>query len=44
MLDCIKSFCTENIVLYMNTDSSPIIVKSPDDDSLVQLVLPIKTY
>ena len=44
MLDCIKSFGTENITLYMNSDSSPIIVKSPDDDSLVQLVLPIKTY
>ena len=44
MLDCIKSFGTENIVLYMNSDSSPIIVKSPDDVSLVELVLPIKTY
>ena len=44
MLDCIKSFGTENIVLYMNTDSSRIIVKSPDDDSLIQLVLPIKTF
>lgn len=44
MLDCIKSFETENVVLYMNNDNSPIIVKSNEDDSLVQLVLPIKTY
>jgi len=44
MLDCIRSFGTENITLYMNSDSSPIIVKSSDDESLVELVLPIKTY
>ena len=44
MLDCIKSFETDKITLYMNNDSSPIIVRSIDDDSLVQLVLPIKTY
>jgi len=44
MLDCIKSFETSNIVLYMNNDNSPIIVKSNEDESLIQLVLPIKTY
>ncbi len=44
MLDCIKSFETENITLYMNSDSTPIIIKSKDDESLIQLVLPIKTY
>jgi len=44
MLDCVKSFETENIVLYMNNDNSPIIIKSNEDESLVQLVLPIKTY
>ena len=44
MLDCIKSFDVSNVTLYMNDDNSPIIVKSSEDDSLVQLVLPIKTY
>ena len=44
MLDSIKSFGTSTVILYMNNDSSPIIIKSKDDDSLVQLVLPIKTY
>ncbi len=44
MLDCIKSFGTNTVTLYMNTDSSPIIIKSNQDESLVQLVLPIKTY
>ena len=44
MLDAIRSFGKEKVNLYMNDDSSPIIVKSSEDDSLVQLVLPIKTY
>lgn len=44
MLDAIKSFNKEKIVICMNSDSTPIIIKSPLDESLVQLVLPIKTY
>ena len=44
MLDCVKSFETSNVTLYMNNDNSPIIIKSSEDESLVQLVLPIKTY
>lgn len=44
MLDSIKSFETSNVTLYMNNDNSPIIIKSSEDDSLIQLVLPIKTY
>ena len=44
MLEAIKSFNTEKIHLLMNNDSSPIIVKSDKETSLVQLVLPIKTY
>jgi len=44
MLEAIKSFNTEKVHLLMNNDNSPIIVKSDDETSLVQLVLPIKTY
>lgn len=44
MLDCIKSFETETVVLYMNNDNSPIVIKSNEDESLIQLVLPIRTY
>ena len=43
MLDAIKSFNSEKIVLCMNNDSSPIIIKNNDDSTLTQLVLPIKT-
>ena len=44
MLEAIKSFSSEKIHILMNDDNSPIIVKSDDDDTLTQLVLPIKTY
>ena len=43
MLDAIKSFNKEKVILCMNNDSSPIVIKSNEDNSLVQLVLPIKT-
>ncbi len=44
MLDAIKSFGANKVRLFMNNDSSPIIVKSSEEVTLVQLVLPIKTY
>lgn len=43
MLDAIKSFNKEKVVICMNNDSSPIVIKNSEDSSLVQLVLPIKT-
>lgn len=44
MLDAIKSFYADNIIICMNNDNSPIIIKGEGDTSLIQLVLPIKTY
>ena len=44
MLEAIKSFNAEKIHILMNNDNSPIIIRSDDETSLVQLVLPIKTY
>lgn len=44
MLEAIKSFNSEKIHILMNNDNSPIIIKSDDESTLVQLVLPIKTY
>ena len=43
MLDAIKSFNKEKVVLCMNHDSSPIVIMNNEYSSLVQLVLPIKT-
>ena len=44
MLEAIKSFNSEKVHILMNNDNSPIIVKSDDEKTLTQLVLPIKTY
>ena len=44
MSEAIRSFNRDKVTLCLNNDSSPIVVKSSEDDSLVQLVLPIKTY
>lgn len=44
MLEAIKSFNSDKVHILMNNDNSPIIVKSDEDDTLIQLVLPIKTY
>ena len=44
MMDALKTFESEDILINMNTDSKPIILKASDDDSLIQLILPIKTY
>ena len=44
MLDAIRSFGTEKITLFINNDSSPIVIKAKKEDNLTQLVLPIKTY
>ena len=44
MLEAIKSFNSEKVHILMNNDNSPIIIKSDDEVTLTQLVLPIKTY
>jgi len=44
MIDALKTFKDEDILILLNSDIKPIIVKSVDDESLIQLILPIKTY
>lgn len=43
MLEAIKSFNKDKILICMNNDISPIIIRNKEDDTLTQLVLPIKT-
>ena len=43
MMEALKTIDTENIRLLFNNEISPIIVKG-EDDNLIQLILPIKTY
>ena len=44
MMDALKTFNEEDLLILLNTDSTPIILKSIKDESLIQLILPIKTY
>ena len=44
MLEALKTFKDEDILILLNSDIKPIIIKSVDDESLIQLILPIKTY
>ena len=44
MLDALKVFKSEDVNILLNNDVKPIIIKSTEDDSLIELILPIKTY
>ena len=44
MLEAIKTMQEEEILLLLNSDVKPLIIKSLTDESLIQLILPIKTY
>jgi NAD+ kinase len=44
MMEALKSFQTDEIELHFVGEIKPILIKSEDDESLTQLVLPIRTY
>lgn len=44
MMEALKSFSTENVELHFVGEVKPILVKSSEDETLTQLVLPIRTY
>lgn len=44
MLEALKTMKDDEILVLLNSDNKPIIVKSVKDDTLIQLILPIKTY
>lgn len=44
MMDAIRSFDGDQIKLLFNSEIQPIIIKSTDNDDLIQLILPIRTY
>ncbi len=44
MMEALKSFSTENVDLHFVGEIKPILIKSVEDESLTQLVLPIRTY
>ena len=44
MLEALKTMQEDDILLLLNSDVKPLIIKSLTDESLIQLILPIKTY
>ena len=44
MLEALKTFKDDQIMILLNGDTKPIVIKSTEDESLIQLILPIKTY
>ncbi len=44
MLEALKTLKDEEILILLNTDVKPIVIKSVKDESLIHLILPIKTY
>ena len=44
MMEALKSFSTETVDLHFVGEIKPILIKSTEDESLTQLVLPIRTY
>ena len=44
MLEALRTFNDEEILILLNTNVKPIVLKSVKDESLIQLILPIMTY
>lgn len=44
MMEALKSFQAENVEIHFVGEVKPILVKSSEDETLTQLVLPIRTY
>ncbi len=44
MMDALRTITSTNVVILLNSDITPIIINNEDDDTLVELLLPIKTY
>ena len=44
MLEALRSFSSKEITLCFNEEDKPFIIKNNEEDKLIQLILPIKTY
>ena len=44
MMDALKTFDDTDLVVLLNSEIKPIVLKSAKDETLIQLILPIKTY
>lgn len=44
MMEALKTLKCDNIEIRLNSEIKPIIIKNAEDDNLIQLILPIKTF
>lgn len=44
MMEALKAFRSSNVVLLFNSEIKPIIIKEPEKEDLIELILPIRTY
>lgn len=44
MMDALKSFSSDSVEIHYVGEVKPIIIKTTEDETLTQLVLPIRTY
>ena len=44
MMEAIKTFDSEEVEISFNGEIKPIIINYVDNDTLTQLILPIRTY
>lgn len=44
MIDALRSLESEEVELLFNGDVKPIIIRNPENQNLIQLILPIRTY
>ena len=44
IIDALKALNSEKVTLKFNGELKPFLIKNPDDDSLTELIVPIRTY
>ena len=44
ILEALKSFQQEDIIIHINSELEPFILMEKDNNNLIQLIVPIKTY
>lgn len=44
MLEALRTFDDQELIFLLNSETKPIVIKSAKDETLIQLILPIKTY
>lgn len=44
MLDALKAINDNELIVLLNSEIKPIVLKSAKDETLIQIILPVKTY